>query len=63
MFVKPAVEGALIRIPERDMRPLAAEGESVPDTQFWFRRVLFGDVVEVPTPAPQETSKRNKEIK
>ncbi len=47
MFVKPAVEGTLIRIPERDMRPMLAEGEDVPETQFWYRRILFGDVVKV----------------
>lgn len=58
MFVKPKIPGDLIRIPERDMRPLAQDGEVVADSQFWFRRVLFGDVVEV----PQDT-KKNKEIK
>lgn len=58
MFVRPKIPGDLIRIPERDMRPLAQDGEVVADSQFWFRRVLFGDVVEV----PQET-KKNKEIK
>lgn len=58
MFVKPKIPGDMIRIPERDMRPLSQDGEVVADSQFWFRRVLFGDVIEV----PQDT-KKNKEIK
>ncbi len=60
MFVKPAVEGALIRIPERDMRPLSAEGEEVPETQFWFRRILFGDVVKVEP--IHDRPRKNKEM-
>ncbi len=47
MFVKPAVEGSLVRIPERDMRPLNAEGEEVPENSFWHRRILQGDVIQV----------------
>lgn len=63
MFVKPAIEGAMIRIPERDMRPLAAEGEEVADNSFWFRRILFGDVVAVKVEPAQENTKKNREIK
>lgn len=66
MFVKPAIEGAMIRIPERDMRPMLAEGEDVAENSFWFRRILFGDVVKAKHAAtlnPTESSKKYKEIK
>jgi hypothetical protein len=62
MFVKPAIPGDLIRIPERDMRPLSQDGEEVADNQFWFRRMVFGDVVRA-EPAVQENNKKNKEPK
>lgn len=61
MFVKPAIPGYLIRIPERDMRPLSQDGEEVPETQFWFRRLLFGDVVRAePAAASHKKDKENK---
>ena len=63
MFVKPAVEGSVVRIPERNMRPLLQEGEEVAESQFWFRRILFGDVVMVQVPKPAKENKTNsKEI-
>jgi hypothetical protein len=56
MFIKPATEGAIVRMPERAMRPLAAAGEPVDDNFFWQRRLLHGDVVraEPAEPAPAE---------
>lgn len=47
IFVKPAVDGALVRQADRDMRPLPAEGAWVADTMLWRRLILTGDVVEV----------------
>jgi hypothetical protein len=46
IFVKPAVEGALVRQVDRDMRPLPQEGAWVVDTMLWRRLILTGDVVE-----------------
>lgn len=46
IFVKPAVDGALVRQADRDMRPLPAEGAWVADTMLWRRLILTGDVVE-----------------
>ncbi|MGD9657098.1 MAG: DUF2635 domain-containing protein [Methylocystis sp.] len=48
LHVKPAREGAIVRRPESNMRPLDPDGEEVPDNLFWRRRLLNGDVVEVP---------------
>jgi hypothetical protein len=47
IFVKPAVEGALVRQVDRDMRPLPQEGAWVEDSMLWRRLILTGDVVEV----------------
>jgi hypothetical protein len=46
IFIKPATEGAVVRMPERAMRPLAATGEAVDNSFFWQRRLLHGDVVK-----------------
>ncbi len=46
MRVKPANPGAVIRDPQTKRR-LPDEGASVPDTNFWHRRVRAGDVVLV----------------
>ncbi len=50
LFVKPAVEGAMVRQPDRDMTPLSQDGAWVADTMFWRRRILLGDVVEAEPP-------------
>jgi hypothetical protein len=55
LFVKPAVEGAVVLQPDRDMAPLPAKGDYVPASFFWHARLLAGDVVETPPPeSPQE---------
>ena len=52
MFVKPA-EGRTVRRPDTLVH-LAAEGEDVPMTEFWVRRLRDGDVTEVePEPEPE----------
>ena len=48
LFVKPAAPGAIVRQPDRGMRPLAQEGEWVADNAFWRRRLAAGAVVQVP---------------
>lgn len=47
-FVRPAVAGAIVRQPDRDMQPLRPAGDFVPDNLFWRRLLENGDVVEVP---------------
>lgn len=59
--VKPANPGLLIRNPDRGMRHLAQEGEVVPQTDYWIRRLRDGDVVQVaeaskPPPAGSKKS-------
>ena len=44
MFVRPA-EGRAVRRPDTK-RLLAKDGETVPDTAFWLRAVMRGDVEE-----------------
>lgn len=46
MRVKPAHPSAIVRDPHTK-RPLPAEGDDVPDTSFWHRRLRDGDVVLV----------------
>jgi hypothetical protein len=48
LHVKPAVDGALVRQPHREYTPLPPEGAFVPDDLYWRRRIMHGDVVEVP---------------
>jgi hypothetical protein len=53
MRVKPTVAGAVIRDPDT-RRALPTEGGVVPDTSFWIRRLMAGEVVvveEQPAPA------------
>jgi hypothetical protein len=50
IFVKPAIEGALVRQADRDMRPLPAEGAWVADTFLWRRLLGKGVVVEATPP-------------
>ncbi len=44
MFVKPADPKIKVRKPDRTH--LAADGEDVPDTTYWRRRLRDGDVVK-----------------
>ena len=56
IFVKPAVEGSVVYQPDRDMRPLDADGEWVANSLLWQRMILNGDVVEA-APPKQTTAK------
>lgn len=46
VHVKPA-EGRSVRMPERNMALLPAEGQPVPHNMYWQRRIADGDVVIV----------------
>lgn len=46
MRVKPVDPTMIIRDPHTK-RPLPAEGGDVPETNFWTRRVLSGEVVRI----------------
>ena len=50
MKLKPK-EGYIVRDPQSH-RPLSAEGEEKPRTQYWLRRLRDGDVVEVGADTP-----------
>lgn len=43
MYVIPA-DGLVVRNPARDYAPLPPEGDEVPDTSYWRRRLNDGDV-------------------
>lgn len=45
IFVTP-LEGKTLLNPDNLHQPLKAEGEWVPDSIFWRRRVIHGDVVQ-----------------
>lgn len=60
IFIKPAVEGAVVYQNDRDMRPLDAAGEWVADTLLWRRLILNGDVVETAPPDEAKSSKASK---
>ncbi|WP_265436091.1 DUF2635 domain-containing protein [Aeromonas media] len=57
LYLKPN-KGLSIRKP--DGSKLAAEGERVPRTSFWLKRLADGDVVNV-KPAAKATNKKAKE--
>lgn len=46
MRVKPADPTAVIRDPHT-RRVLPAEGDDVPESNFWMRRLLAGEVVRI----------------
>ena len=58
IVVKPAREGAIVRFPENLARVLSSEGEPVPNTKFWQRRLQGGDVVLVQEIKPEPKSKK-----
>jgi hypothetical protein len=58
MFVKPAdrqVEGMPLVVRDPDLRDfLPPEGREVPDSMYWHRRLIDGDVVlATPPEAPE----------
>lgn len=55
-FLKPARPGAIVRYPGDPRRVLAADGESVEMTPYWFRRKADGSVAAV-HPAKKEGRK------
>ncbi len=57
LYVKPARPGSLVLQPDRDMRPLAPEGEVVADSRFWRMCLLHGDVTLIQPST--ETRKNN----
>ncbi len=56
--VKPA-PGIVLLMPERDMKPLPADGEIVPLDQYWLARLRDGDAV----PADEQSSPAAKPAK
>jgi hypothetical protein len=66
MFVKPGKrpvgeEGPLLVRHPGTKRLLRAEGEEVPDNQYWFRRLRDGDVEEIQRPAAPEPEPEARE--
>ncbi len=45
--VRPRHADLLVRNPDNSMAPLAVAGETVPDNEYWRRRLKDGDVLEV----------------
>jgi hypothetical protein len=55
IFIKPAVEDAIVLQPDRDMKRLEANGEWVVDSMHWRRLIINGDVVIAKPPhAPKK---------
>lgn len=54
MRVKPVNPNAIIRDPHT-RRVLPAEGGNVPDSSFWTRRLLAGEVVRLDADEPTGT--------
>jgi hypothetical protein len=61
LTVRPSHADLLVRNPDAGMKPLAKDGEAVPDTEYWRRRLKDGDVVEVkPETKPAAASAAKK---
>jgi hypothetical protein len=58
IFIKPAIDGAIVRQIDRDMRPLPPDGDWVADTLHWRRMIRNGDVVEAKPPKPPASNER-----
>ena len=54
LFLKPAVEGFIVRFPGNRDRILKQKGEYVRANTFWRRRLRGGDVIKVETPSPKK---------
>lgn len=46
MYVKPKVEGSIVRMPERGNQPMPSYGAEVPRSVHWIRRLNDGSVVD-----------------
>lgn len=57
IFVRPA-EGLLVRHAAPERGHVAAEGEWVPLTPYYRRRLADGDLVEAAAPAPDAAAPR-----
>lgn len=62
VFVKPAVEGTVIRDPHSKMA-LPASGMLVPKNNFWTRRIQFGEVVVVENPGNEKPKASKQPLK
>ena len=54
LFVKP-VAGAKVRNPDRQYQFLPAEGEAVPRSAYWLRRLADGSVEQATPPKRRPT--------
>lgn len=59
IFVRPA-EGLLVRHAAPERGHVAAEGEWVPLTPYYRRRLADGDLVEAEAPAPRPARGRTQ---
>lgn len=60
LYLKPAVDGNIVRQPERANAQLPPHGAKVPKTIYWLRRIKDGSVVE--TTAEAEAKKAAEAI-
>jgi len=59
-FIKPAIEGLIVRDPASRL-PLAAAGETKPRSKYWLSRFADGEVIEV-TAAPAKADKKTAAV-
>lgn len=59
LHLKPRKADLVIRDPQTK-HALPVEGKRVPNNRFWRSRLSDGDVVEVESEAPKQTSKPKK---
>lgn len=57
-FIKPGSKGLLVRDPI-SRQHLNAEGEEKEINDYWTRRIMCGDVVEVEQPEPVKAPKKD----
>lgn len=44
IFVKPKSADILVPNPDKKMKPISTDGETVPHNRYWKRRIKDGDV-------------------
>lgn len=63
IFIKPKVQGHIIRHPEKRKHIISQEGEWVEDSYEWQRKLIQGDIVECPPPSEEISEKASPKSK
>jgi hypothetical protein len=61
LYLKPAEKGRIVRDP-RNGKPLPDGGDAVPDTSYWRRRLMAGDVKKTTAEAVKKAAAERAKV-